>query len=353
MSKPTKMSRRKLLGSAAGATAALPLLHEAVPHQLVHDQLASAASTGEHGGHSAGGAGAAHGRDAQRRTVGRVDPAVNGFDPTEILRDFDGGKVVREGGRDVREFEIVAEDREIEIAPGVKFAAWTYNGRVPGPTLRATEGERVRVRFVNGSKHPHTMHFHGIHTARHDGVPETGPGNIAPGQTFTYEFDASPFGLHLYHCHTSPLAEHISKGLYGTFVIDPKKGRPEADELVMMMNGFDTNFDAANEIYAVNTVAFAYHDRPIQVTRGELVRIYLVNITEFDPLNSFHIHGNFFDYYPTGTKLEPRDFTDTVIQGQGERGILELRFPFTGKYMFHAHVSEFADLGWMGFFEVG
>jgi len=353
MSKPTKMSRRKLLGSAAGATAALPLLHEAVPHQLVHDQLASAASNGEHGGHSAGGAGAAHGRDAQRRTVGRVDPAVNGFDPTEILRDFDGGKVVREGGRDVREFEIVAEDREIEIAPGVKFAAWTYNGRVPGPTLRATEGERVRVRFVNGSKHPHTMHFHGIHTARHDGVPETGPGNIAPGQTFTYEFDASPFGLHLYHCHTSPLAEHISKGLYGTFVIDPKKGRPEADELVMMMNGFDTNFDAANEIYAVNTVAFAYHDRPIQVTRGELVRIYLVNITEFDPLNSFHIHGNFFDYYPTGTKLEPRDFTDTVIQGQGERGILELRFPFTGKYMFHAHVSEFADLGWMGFFEVG
>jgi len=353
MSKPTKMSRRKLLGSAAGATAALPLLHEAVPHQLVHDQLASAASNSEHGGHSAGGAGAAHGRDAQRRTVGRVDPAVNGFDPTEILRDFDGGKVVREGGRDVREFEIVAEDREIEIAPGVKFAAWTYNGRVPGPTLRATEGERVRVRFVNGSKHPHTMHFHGIHTARHDGVPETGPGNIAPGQTFTYEFDASPFGLHLYHCHTSPLAEHISKGLYGTFVIDPKKGRPEADELVMMMNGFDTNFDAANEIYAVNTVAFAYHDRPIQVTRGELVRIYLVNITEFDPLNSFHIHGNFFDYYPTGTKLEPRDFTDTVIQGQGERGILELRFPFTGKYMFHAHVSEFADLGWMGFFEVG
>ena len=73
---------------------------------------------------------------------------------------------------------------------------------------------------------------------------------------------------------------------------------------------------------------------------------------EFDLLNSFHVHANFFDYYPTGTRLEPRDFTDTVIQGQGERGILELRFPYTGKYMFHAHVSEFAELGWMGFFEV-
>jgi FtsP/CotA-like multicopper oxidase with cupredoxin domain len=90
----------------------------------------------------------------------------------------------------------------------------------------------------------------------------------------------------------------------------------------------------------------------VRVKRGELVRIYLVNLLEFDLMNSFHVHANFFDYYPTGTRLEPRDFTDTVIQGQGERGILELRFPYTGKYMFHAHVSEFAELGWMGFFDV-
>jgi manganese oxidase len=120
----------------------------------------------------------------------------------------------------------------------------------------------------------------------------------------------------------------------------------------MVMNGFDTNFDRSNEVYAVNTIAFAYMDEPIRVKRGELVRIYLVNALEFDFLNSFHVHANFFDYYPTGTRLEPRDFTDTVVLGQGERGILELRFPYTGQYMFHAHVSEFAELGWMGFFEV-
>ena len=107
----------------------------------------------------------------------------------------------------------------------------------------------------------------------------------------------------------------------------------------MVMNGFDTNFDRSNEVYAVNSVAFAYMAEPVQVKRGELVRIYLVNALEFDLVNSFHIHANFFDYYPTGTRLEPRDFTDTVIQGQGERGILELRFPYAGKYMFHAHVS--------------
>jgi manganese oxidase len=351
-----KLSRRRFIGGAAGAAATLPLLHETVPHGSVHDQLAQA-QNGHGGGHgggetAAGRARKAHRGSGHRGTMGTVDHRANGFDPAEILRDFDRGKVVREGGRTVREFEIVAEDREIEVAPGVKFQAWTYNGRVPGPTLRATEGERIRVRFVNGSRHPHTIHFHGIHVDTNDGIPGIGPGNVGPGGSTVYEFEAVPFGLHLYHCHSTPLADHIQKGLYGAFIIDPKKGREKADELVMVMNGFDTNFDRANEVYAVNTVAFAYHDEPIRVKRGELVRMYVVNILEFDLLNSFHIHANFFDYYPTGTRLEPRDFTDTVIMGQGERGIAELRFPYTGKYMFHAHVSEFADLGWMGFFEV-
>jgi manganese oxidase len=347
-----KLSRRRLLGSAAGTAAALPVLHELLPHQGVHDQLARATGIGGHDGHVTGAGSASHRGAAHSGTIGHVDPRVNGFDPDELLRDFDTGKVRREGGRTVREFEIEATDQEIEVAPGVKFAAWAYNGRVPGPTLRAREGERVRINFVNASSHPHTMHFHGIHTAANDGIPQVAPGNIGPGGSVTYEFDAEPFGLHLYHCHSVPLADHIAKGLYGAFIVDPKDGRPEADEMVMVMNGFDTNFDRENEIYAVNTVAFAYHDRPIQVRRDELVRIYLVNILEFDLLNSFHVHANFFDYYPTGTKLESRDFTDTVILGQGERGILEMRFPHPGRYMFHAHVSEFADLGWMGFFDV-
>jgi FtsP/CotA-like multicopper oxidase with cupredoxin domain len=82
------------------------------------------------------------------------------------------------------------------------------------------------------------------------------------------------------------------------------------------------------------------------------VRIYLVNILEFDPINSFHLHANFFDYFPTGTRLQPTEFTDTIVLGQGQRGILELRFPHTGMYMFHSHKTEFADLGWMGLFEV-
>ncbi len=70
---------------------------------------------------------------------------------------------VDEDGRTVREWIVTAVDREIEIAPGVFFPAWTYNGRVPGPTLRCVEGERLRILFQNGGTHPHSMHFHGIH----------------------------------------------------------------------------------------------------------------------------------------------------------------------------------------------
>ena len=355
-----RLSRRKLLlGGAAVAAPAVPLLHGVVPHQGIHEAIegSSAASTGHSGGAhgSAAPDGAAAHSGFQPGAV--VDHAGNGFNPTEILREFDHGRTRRmAGGRVLREWELTAVDKDIEVAPGVSFPAWTYNGRIPGPTLRAREGERLRIKFSNGSSHPHTIHFHGVHPALVDGVPGIGEGVggglIQPGERFTYEFDAEPFGLHHYHCHTSPLAAHIAKGLYGTFIVDPKRGRSDADELVMVMNGFDTNFDLENEVYAVNSIGFHYANEPIRVKRDELVRIYLVNMLEFDPLNSFHIHANFFHHYPTGTSLEPIEFTDTIVQGQGQRSILELRFPYRGRFMFHAHKTEFAELGWLGFFEV-
>lgn len=301
-----------------------------------------ASAPAAHGGHNGGHA----------SFRGQVDHVKNGFDPHEIVRDFDWGKASKDkDGRTVREWQLFATEREIEIAPGVSFNAWTYNGRVPGPTLRAREGDRLRVTFVNGTAHPHTIHFHGIHPSEMDGVAGLGVGEIQPGDKTVYEFDALPAGLHLYHCHVRPLAEHIAKGLYGAFIIDPKEGREDADELVMVMNGFDTNFDRANELYAANTIGFAYMDKPIQVAKGELVRLYLVNVLEYDLVNSFHLHGNLFDYYPTGTGERPSELTDTVMLCQGQRGILEWRFPYAGKFMFHAHQSEFTELGWQGFFE--
>jgi FtsP/CotA-like multicopper oxidase with cupredoxin domain len=185
-----------------------------------------------------------------------------------------------------------------------------------------------------------------------DGVPGT-PGVIEPGSTFTYEFDAEPFGLHLYHCHVFPLARHIAKGLYGTFIIDPKERRQPVDrEFVMVMSGFDVDFDDENDFYAVNAIPFHYQQHPIRIKVGETVRVYLVNILEFDLINSFHLHANFFHYYPTGTSLTPAEFTDTILQTQAQRGILEFSYKYPGLYMFHAHNTEFAELGWTGHFEV-
>jgi manganese oxidase len=303
----------------------------------------------DRGGHAHGAGHASHGGNG---VVGDVD--LSRFDPTRFLRDFYWGEERKEDGRTVREYELTAEEIEIEVAPGIVYPAWAYNGQVPGPTLRAREGERLRIRFKNNSVHPHTIHFHGFHPANMDGVFEL----VGTGQEFVYEFDAEPAGLHLYHCHVSPLRKHIEKGLYGTFIIDPEEGRSEADEMVMVMNGFDTNFDASNEVYAVNTVAFHYQRHPVQIVKDRLIRVYAVNVLEFDFINSFHTHANFFHYYPTGTRkpgsgeIAPSEFTDTKIFGQGERGIVEFRYGFPGKFMFHAHVSEFAELGWMGLFEV-
>jgi FtsP/CotA-like multicopper oxidase with cupredoxin domain len=248
----------------------------------------------------------------------------------------------------LREYEIFAVDKEIEIAPGLFFPAWTYNGQVPGPTIRATEGDRIKITFRNAGSHPHTMHFHGWHPPEMDGALHGQ--EVLPGKTFVYEFDADPFGLHLYHCHTVPLKRHIHKGLYGAFIIDPRVGRPPADELVMVMNAFDTNFDADNEVYAVNTIANAYVNEPISVVVGRLTRIYLINVTEFDLVNSLHLHGMFFDVFRTGTTLTPGEKTDTLMLCQGERAVIETTFRYPGDFMFHAHQTEFAELGWMGLF---
>jgi FtsP/CotA-like multicopper oxidase with cupredoxin domain len=362
-----RISRRSILtGSLAAvggtAIAARGALGQSAPHTghdtaaAGHDTAAVAATDAAPQHMNAHGA---------MVTVGEVDNAANGFDPIPMLTDWERGTVsALPNGRTLRTFEMTAVDKTIEIAPGVTFPAWTYNGRVPGPALRAKEGERIRVVFRNNGSHPHSMHFHGIHAARMDGIP--GAGLVDPGAEFVYEFDARPFGCHLYHCHALPLKRHIHKGMYGAFVIDPDPDRhpdhaeiarsrlldtPENagwQELVMVMNGFDTNFDEENEFYAANTIAHAYAKTPIRIVRGKPVRIYLVNVLEFDLIN-------FFDYFDQGTTLTPTLKTvDLIIQCQAQRGILEFTFAEhePGLYMFHAHQSEFTELGWMGMFDV-
>ena len=326
-----KFTRRRLIVGAAPLVAAGPLAKLAFA-EGENEHLAS------HEGHD-------HAALGHAAMIGEQAPAVGGPGDLDGLLYPPPAEPPRVGR--VRDYTLAAIDREIEIAPGVFFPAWTYNGTVPGPVIRATEDDTLRVRFVNGGEHPHTIHFHGIHPADMDGVFEV----VHPGEEFTYEFPARPAGLHLYHCHATPLKKHIHKGLYGTLIIDPRDPRPPAQELVMVMNGYDTDGDGGNNFYTVNGRSFYYAKYPISVSRGETVRIYLANLTEFDLINSFHLHGEFFRYQPTGTG-ENWEYTDTVMQCQGQRGVLEILFANTGTFMFHAHQSEFAELGWMGFFNV-
>ena len=182
-----RLDRRRLLrlgagGSAlAGAAAALPLLlgrgSRAADHPDHRATPAAAAPAGElaqaeeHAGHS------------PSATLGDVDVERMGFDPSVFVRSFDYGEATTMAdGTVVREFAVNAIDKEIEIAPGVFFPAWTFNGQVPGPTLRANEGEKLRVHFGNGSAHPHTMHFYGVHSAFQDGVTGIGRGDVVPGE---------------------------------------------------------------------------------------------------------------------------------------------------------------------------
>lgn len=305
---------------------------------------------------------------AQRVAQKNIGPTgkyqTDDFDPTDFLTTWNfnnlpaeqRAKYYREtslpDGTLLREYNFEIIDKEIEVSPGVFFPAWTYNGQVPGPTIRATEGDTIKINFTNLGEKPHTMHFHGFHSEKMDGSMQEQL--ILSGESFVYEFKAEPFGVHLYHCHSYPVSTHVAKGLYGVYIVDPKVDtRPKAaKELVMVMNGFDVSFDGENDVYGVNTRAFAYNYDPIEVKAGELVRIYLVNMLEFDLVNSFHLHANFFDEYPTGTKLEPDNFTDTITMGQAERSILDVEFREPGMFMFHSHVTEFAELGWAGMFKV-
>src|SRR5687767_5982882 len=201
----SRLSRRKLLAGAA------PLM--AVP-ALAKLGLDSHAEAAEHAHHAAGPE--SDPEFSHAAMYGEGVPAPGGPHDLDALL-YPPKAWPHSPGR-VSEYTMVASDKDVEIAPGIHFPAWTYNGTVPGPVIRATEDDLLRVHFVNAGSHPHTIHFHGIHPSNMDGVFEV----VNSGEEFIYEFPARPPGMHLYHCHTTPLKKHIHKGLYGAFIIDPK-----------------------------------------------------------------------------------------------------------------------------------
>jgi manganese oxidase len=271
----------------------------------------------------------------------------------------------------------------------VIFHAWTFNGSVPGPTMRFTQGDHVQITVyvANDSQSPHPLHMDSMHPGQVDGISGLA-GFIEPGKSFTYSFVAQPAGVYPYHCPMPPVEEQIARGLYGMIIIDPPTPRPQATEMVMMLNSYSYSFEGVNgsghliptlpatmqhieqnlsdviqksdvnngpinQFYSVNGMPFGYVGKDsVHLTTGMPYRIYLANMVEFDPVNSFHMHGNMFFYTPSGTPDSARMYTDIVTLGQGDRGMLEFHYNFPGYFMFHANINHFSDLGWIGFFSV-
>lgn len=265
------------------------------------------------------------------------------MDPSQFLRAFERGRVVLDNDQTVRQVELVASSITLPLGPGENFKAWSLNGQIPGPTLRAQQGERLRVVFRNTDSTAHSLHFHGVHPAAMDGVTP-----VLQGRSTVYEFDLPHAGLYPYHCHVPPVTRHVGKGMFGLLIVDPPKPRPTADELVMVMGGYDLDNDGRNELYAFNGIPDVYMHQPIQIRQNALVRLYVLNMVELDPPLTFHIHGNEFAVVGRG---EP-EITDVITLGIGERQILEFRYPFAGRFMVHPHQDGVAERGCMGLFEV-
>lgn len=247
-----------------------------------------------------------------------------------------------------REYTIIVQDTTLEIAPGIRVESWTFNGTIPGPTLRATEGDRVIIHFINESHLPHTIHLHGDHNEVNDGVFQ----EVLPGNTYTYDFIARPAGALMYHCHVMPVSQHVRNGLYGAFIVDPKEKLEPAREYVIVKGEYDLQDQETPfpDYILFNGYADQYWNNPLLVRTGELVRVYYVDMGAM-PAFGFHIHGTIFDVVPSGILENEPIKAQTWEVSPGNAAIFEARWTESGRYLFHLHgIPE--EKGTMGYFNV-
>lgn len=256
--------------------------------------------------------------------------------------------------RPVKEFSISVAEAEHELYPGgPKIKAWAFNGQVPGPTLRVTEGDLVRVHFTNKHTSNHTLHFHGLNVPNEmDGVAygHLHHLEVKPGETRTYEFVADPAGTHMYHCHVNS-PHHIDMGMVGILIVEPKDKRagPHVDkEAVLLLDDWYVNEHGGHEAMAhpamihqanyftVNGKAFPAVE-PIKLIQGETVRVRMINVGY--QAHSMHLHGHSFVItHRDGHPVKVRQEQDTVLIGPGERYDLVFTATNPGLWLFHCHV---------------
>jgi len=270
--------------------------------------------------------------------------------------------------------------READLDMGsATWHAWTFNGTVPGPTLTADVGDRIRVHVHNAMNLTHSFHTHlSPYGLENDGSQLntiTGIGGMAmipPGGDYTYDFVATVPGLLYYHCHSADgghtIHEHIAQGLYGAIIVKAVGEAPVEDQVVFMSErGFnvsspDAPFYVMNgkgipggehtleQIFVKQGVpgVVAQLDKTVPVIPGRVgvpVRINVVNIG--DMVHSFHMHG-MTAYRDDGTPVPAQVLG--LLPGEADRFTVTPTQP--GLWLFHCHVVSHADGGMIGVFVV-
>lgn len=247
-------------------------------------------------------------------------------------------------------FNLVTEPVKWNILKDVMVTAWTYNGMIPGPLIRATEGENVRIIVKNTLSEPTTIHWHGIQVPNNmDGIPDETQKPIQPGETFTYEFIAKPAGTYWYHSHFDS-DKQISVGLSGAFIIDPPGGlvsKPDIDKVLMLnewrvidgqtyaampATGMDGNY------FTINGKAYPETEN-IEVKVGQKVRLRFIGSGQM--IHPMHLHGFPFKIVATDGNDVPESAQwtkDVVSVAPGERYDIEFTPDRPGKWMLHCHI---------------
>ena len=252
----------------------------------------------------------------------------------------------------------VIRDTVIQVSQSVKYHAWTFEGKVPGPTVRVTQGDSVDFTLVNNAAMPHSMDFHAAQIA-----PNKYYVNILPKDSIHYAFVAEVPGVFMYHCGTAPVAAHIANGMYGALIVDPRGGRPSARELVFVQSEFyltpdstgapkslawDRLLGLAPDFVTFNGRAAQYAEHPIDVKVNELLRLYVVNAGP-NRLSSFHVVGGIFErVFQDGSSTSPLAGVQTVNVPVGGGSIFEIRLKQPGEYPFVTHAFADATKGGVG-----
>jgi FtsP/CotA-like multicopper oxidase with cupredoxin domain len=248
----------------------------------------------------------------------------------------------------VKVFKLTVEPCEHEIAPGMTINAWCYNGRTPGPTIEATEGDRIRVVVTNKLPEPTSVHWHSLLLPnRMDGISGLTQKAIAPGETFVYEFPLKQHGTFMYHSHGDEMVQ-MGLGTKGFLIIHPKGGEdppPDRDFAIMLDEWFvppgaktpDPSVMTDFNIFTFNGRSYP-GTAPLLVKKGDRVRIRFGNVgQESHPI---HLHGHRFWIVGTEGGDIPKSArwpATTVEVAPGETRDIEFVADALGDWPLHCH----------------